>query len=170
MESSRFLMSATAVWVVLLLAAAVLALIALCLILWLRLRKIESRYELLTRDTDGGSLANVLEEHLRRLHTEMDRVAELDVLVHEVERSGRSHLQRVGFLRFNPFRDVGGDQSFSIAMTDQDGNGVVLSSLHNREVTRVYAKALKRWESVHALTEEEHHVIGQARGESATRR
>ncbi|MGQ9457218.1 MAG: DUF4446 family protein, partial [Anaerolineae bacterium] len=70
--------------------------------------------------------------------------------------------QHLGVGRFNPCPDPGGNQSFAIALVDGRGNGVVLSSLHAREGTRVYAKPLKKWESDYALTEEEKQAIALA--------
>ena len=74
-----------------------------------------------------------------------------------------NHLQKVGMVRFNPFADAGGDQSFSLAMTDALGNGIVLTSLHRRNENRVYAKPLKQWASTYMLTDEEKQAIGIAR-------
>ena len=87
----------------------------------------------------------------------------LDALARGLERASRSTVQRVGFLRFNPFRDAGGDQSFAVALADQDGNGVVMSSLHSRDVTRVYGKPLAAWESAYPLTDEEQQAIEKAK-------
>jgi hypothetical protein len=53
-------------------------------------------------------------------------------------------LQKVGFVRFNPFSDTGGDQSFCLSVLDDEDSGIVLSSLHSRGQTRVYAKAVKK--------------------------
>ena len=72
-------------------------------------------------------------------------------------------MQRLGFLRFNPFRDAGGDQSFALALADQEGNGFVMSSLHSRDVTRVYGKPLVGWESIYPLTDEEKQAIEKAK-------
>jgi hypothetical protein len=93
----------------------------------------------------------------------MDCVKELDTLARGLERSGRQHMQRVGFLRFNPFRDAGGDQSFSLALTDDEGNGFVLSSLHSRDASRIYGKPLTGWNSPYPLTDEEKQAIDKAR-------
>jgi hypothetical protein len=149
-------------------ALAGLALIALGLATWstLRLRKVESRYRELTRGTDGGSLQEVLDAHVREVRATTDSVRELDCLARDLERSGRRHMQRVGFLRFNPFRDAGGDQSFALALADGEGNGFVVSSLHSRDVTRVYGKPLVAWDSVYALTEEEKQAIEKARAQA----
>jgi Protein of unknown function (DUF4446) len=149
--------------------AAVLLGVLVGLMIWLalRLRRVENRYRTLTAGTSAGNLEDVLEDHVRQVHRATERVAELDELTHQVERDSRSHIQRLGFLRFNPFRDSGGDQSFAIAMADRDGNGVVISGLHGRDATRVYAKPLAGWESVYPLTDEEQQAIRRARGEAA---
>ncbi len=72
-------------------------------------------------------------------------------------------MQRVAVLRFNPFRDAGGDQSFALALADDDGNGFVISSLHGRDVTRMYGKPLVAWDSVYPLTDEEKQAIDKAK-------
>ena len=146
----------------------ILTLVLAGIIVWLmlRLNRLERSYRTLTTGTAGGSLEAVLEDHVAQVRAATGRVGELDLLVRQLERASRGHVQHVGFLRFNPFRDTGGDQSFALALADGAGNGVVLSSLHSRDVTRVYAKPLAAWESVYALTEEEQRAIARARGEA----
>jgi len=151
--------------ITLLLIVVVWALVGVTAWLMIRLRRLEQRYQALTAGTAGGSLEAVLEEHMRHVREATDHVSELDGLVRQMERSSRGHIQHLGFLRFNPFRNAGGDQSFAVALADENGNGVVISSLHSRDVTRVYAKPLAAWESVYPLTDEEQQVIRQARGE-----
>lgn len=145
-----------------------LAGVAVGLAAWLfvRLRRLERRYQLLTAGASGGNLEAILEEHIRRVQEATARVEELNLLVMRLERHNRSHLQRLGFLRFNPFRDTGGDQSFALALADEGGNGVIISSLHSREVTRVYAKPLVGWQTNYPLTDEEQQAIARARGTS----
>lgn len=150
-------------WIVPLLAALMLVTLGVAVWLALRLASVERRYRALTTGVDGGNLTEVLDAHVREVRAAMDCVQELDRLAHGLERSGRRHLQRTGFLRFNPFRDAGGDQSFSLALADSEGNGLVLSSLHSRDVTRVYGKPLVAWDSIYPLTDEEKQAIEKAR-------
>ena len=150
---------------VLALTVAFLALVGVMIWLAVRLHRTEARYRALTAGTNGGNLEAVLADHVAGVRVATGRVVELDELARSLERASRSHIQHVGFLRFNPFRDAGGDQSFAVALADQDGNGVVVSSLHSRDVTRVYGKPLAAWESVYQLTDEEQQAIRQARGE-----
>jgi len=147
---------------------AVLLLLLLGVVIWLalRLRRLETHYRALTTGVEGENLAAVLEGHVGEVRGAVAKTSELDTLARRLEREGRTHFQRIGFQRFNPFRDAGGDQSFAVALTDQDGNGVVISSLHSRDATRVYGKPLAGWQSPYPLTDEERAVIEQARSSS----
>lgn len=79
-----------------------------------------------------------------------------------LESAGRRAIQRVGLVRFNPFEDTGGNQSFALALTDAAGNGFVISSLHSRTGTRLYAKAIADGRSDGALSEEENEALRRA--------
>jgi hypothetical protein len=158
-------LAANAGLILIVMALLIVALSGAFIWLAVRLRKVEAQYRTLTMGAEGASLEAVLESHIGQVHWAVDRTAELDALTHRLEREGHAHIQRVGFLRFNPFRDAGGDQSFALALTDQDGNGVVISSLHSRDVTRVYGKPLVAWQSSYSLTEEERAAIGQAQND-----
>lgn len=74
--------------------------------------------------------------------------------------------QRVGVNFYNPYGDTGGTFSFSIAMLDSEDNGIVLSSLHTREGTRVYAKEINKGKSKQHLTEEEIEALRRANMET----
>lgn len=63
---------------------------------------------------------------------------------------------KINLIRFNPFEELGGDQSFILCLLDNTNSGVIITSLHNRESTRVYAKAIKNGQSDNmALSKEE---------------
>jgi len=73
-------------------------------------------------------------------------------------------IQKTGVVRFNPFNDIGGNQSFVIALLDDKNNGFVISSLFVKEGNRVYAKAIRDGKSDHLLSEEEKEAINRAMG------
>jgi hypothetical protein len=150
-------------WIAAALVGLVVSTLGVAAWLAVRLSRAERRYELLTRGVDAGNLQQTLDAHVAEVRSAMDCVKELDTLARGMERSSRKHMQRVGFLRFNPFRDAGGDQSFSLALTDSEGNGFVLSSLHSRDATRIYGKPLVGWSSMYPLTDEEKQAIEKAR-------
>lgn len=71
-------------------------------------------------------------------------------------------IQKTGVVRFNPFNNMGGNQSFTIALLDDKNNGFVISSLFIKEGNRVYAKAIKNGKSDHLLSDEEKEAIARA--------
>jgi hypothetical protein len=73
-------------------------------------------------------------------------------------------VRRVGLLRYDAFEDVGGRLSFSCALLDERGNGVVLTSINGRQETRVYAKPVNGGASSHNLSLEEEEAIRRALG------
>ena len=80
-----------------------------------------------------------------------------------LKKESKFSVQKVSIVRFNPFSEVGGDQSFSIALLDGNDNGIVVTSLYTREGNRVYGKPIKNGGSEYLLSEEEKQVIEKAK-------
>ncbi|MHB1356877.1 MAG: DUF4446 family protein [Anaerolineae bacterium] len=80
----------------------------------------------------------------------------------ELAKKQEQGLNRVGILRFNPYEDTGGDLSFALAICNDQGNGIVITSLHGRSNSRFYAKPLLNWTSVHTLSSEEADAVRRA--------
>ena len=76
-----------------------------------------------------------------------------------IEGGLRGAVQRVALIRFNPFEETGGNQSFALALMDAAGNGLVISSLHARAGTRIYGKALVGGRAETALSAEETEAV-----------
>jgi len=163
MDAGTGLLSSSAGVVALL--ALVLALLALGGVVWLlaRQQRLLGQYQQLMTGTSGGNLEAMLSDHMTHLQATTDQVEELAELARRLEEKTALSLQHVGMVRFNPFHDTGGDQSFALALADDQGDGVVLSSLHARDTTRVYAKPLLQWGSSYSLTDEERQAIELAR-------
>jgi hypothetical protein len=125
------------------------------LLLVRRTRRLESRLDAITRGVDGRSLAAVLEAHLERVDAVAIRQNELASRVGSLDALAARSVQGVGLVRFNTFEDTGGNQSFALALLDPSGDGVVVSSLHTRNSTRMYAKAIRGGVPEGALSAEE---------------
>ena len=90
---------------------------------------------------------------------------ELEAVAKELKRldeEGALHVQKLGLVRFNPFKEIGGDHSFSLALLDGKETGVVITGLHTRERTRIYMKAVKNGKSEHELSEDERKALIKA--------
>lgn len=75
---------------------------------------------------------------------------------------GGSGLNRWSLIRFNPFGDTGGSHSFVICLLDTLKNGILLTSLHGRGITRFYAKKVDGGKAEHDLSDEERQALNQA--------
>ncbi len=137
------------------------------LLLWLvvmqaRVSRLLGRYLELMRGRDGRPLEEILDEYLQQAQVTAAQVEQLTRASRQLEKAAKLSLQHLGVVRFDAFPDMGGQQSFSIALVDGHGNGVVLTSLAGRQNQRVYAKPLRGWESEHPLTDEEKEAIARA--------
>ncbi len=79
--------------------------------------------------------------------------------VKDLEEKNRQNISKVGVVRFNPFEGFGGNQSFSLAILDDNNRGAIITSLFSRDGNRVYAKPVDNGESQYPLSKEEKQAI-----------
>ncbi len=141
------------------LAGLVLLLLITVLAQGIRLGRATRRYRELVRDGEGGSLHDRLVGSAEQAVHATERMREIEGLHATIEDRTRRSLQHIGLVRFNPFDDTGSDQSFAIALLDDGRDGIVISSLHGRANTRVFAKPVANGSSPHNLSDEESQAI-----------
>lgn len=143
-----------------LIIAAVLAVDILLIVLFFLLNaKIRSIF----KGTGSMDLEKVLLYLQGRDEISQKEIETLKKRLGIVEEELPKDIRRVGLVRYNPFSDSGGDQSFALALLDEHGDGIVISSLYGREMNRVYAKKIEKGTSVkYQLTEEEKQAINEA--------
>jgi len=120
-------------------------------------------YNKLTSGIKKEELKSILDELLGKMEVDGKRINELIKKAKSLEEDGFFHIQKIGLLRFNPFEETGGDQSFTLALLDGQNNGVVVSSLYRRDETRIYCKPVKKGKGTkYELSEEEKEAIKKA--------
>jgi hypothetical protein len=143
-------------------------LVSIIILIWLAgltfyLYKIKKFNQRLVEGVNKGNLTNVLDKILDNLDNNKLNIEDLRKRLDNISDEVIRHVQKVGLLRFNPFEDTGGDQSFVLAILDGKDTGIVLTSLHNRGITRWYAKKVEEGRGVdHELSDEEKKAIKQA--------
>jgi Protein of unknown function (DUF4446) len=141
------------------LAALVLLLLIGFIVQSVRLGRAVRSYRELVRDGEAGSLHDRLVGSAEQAVKASERMREIEAMHAVIEGRSRRSLQHIGLVRFNPFEDTGSDQSFAIALLDDQRDGVVLSSLHGRANTRLFAKPVADGSSPHNLSDEETQAI-----------
>jgi len=86
----------------------------------------------------------------------------INKVIREIKEDAKEHLQHISLLRYNPFPEVGGEHSFSLAILDAYLTGFVITGLHTRERTRVYVKHIEKGKCKQELSKEEKDVIAKA--------
>lgn len=125
--------------------------------------KIYQTFFRLTKGVSEKDLKTVLEELLGQAKKNQGKDADLEKRLEETRKEVLLHIQKVGLIRYNPFADTGGNQSFVLALLDGNNNGVVITSLHSREATRVFSKpVIQGKESEFELSKEEVQAISEA--------
>ena len=134
---------------------------ALTVILWLSvltffLRRMTYNYSVFTQGVHKKTLEEVLTRMVREQKLARKDLAYLSERCDNIEKRELLHIQKIGLLRFNPFKDTGGDQSFVLSLIDAKDTGVVITALYSRSGTRWYAKKVINGKGVeHELSEEE---------------
>lgn len=103
----------------------------------------------------ASDLEGVLFEEIKRQKKSEEEIKKLITSAKDLEKMAKQSIQKVGLVRFNPFKDTGGDQSFAIALLDAEDNGLIISSLYSREGTRIYSKPIVKGRSTYPLSKEE---------------
>ena len=146
------------------LAAITLVLAGLCLVVMLillvtQVSQLRRQIDQLTGGVESGDLETILGEHLETVHAVGRELDELTARMAFIESSARHHFSKVGLIRFNPFPDTGGNQSFALALLDESDDGVVISSLHSRTGTRIYGKSVTGGKADTSLSTEEQEAV-----------
>lgn len=125
--------------------------------------KMLAYYNKLTKGLTDQSLKSVLESLMKHANSAKNDIDHLKSYCDKMQRDGLLHVQKIGLLRFNPFKDTGGDQSFILSLTDANDTGVVISGLYSRSGTRWYTKKVISGRGVeHDLSEEEKKALKEA--------
>lgn len=126
-----------------------------------KLRRHYSRLLTRTRKTNIDDVLDALLEHDTQFKSE---ISEIKKSLDDTIKKTAAYYQKVGFIRFNPFERIGGDQSFVLALLDKEDNGILLNFLYTREGVRVYAKPLSHGKAVgQELSSEEKEAIKKAK-------
>ncbi len=161
---SRIIDNYSAIFV-LFIAVAVLAIIAWNIALQIAVKRLKEKNKAIFSGGNIKNLEEVIVQHSHSIKSLDKEIQELYVISNQINGLAYRGLHKVALVRFNPFSDVGGDQSFSLALLNGKNNGVVVSSLFTRDGARIYSKSIIGGKSEkYPLTEEEEQVIRTAIG------
>lgn len=141
-----------------------LGLIWLLALSWLAWRNAKLLRQILPLDRKGEGLDGKILEVMERLDKLSARERVVLKALKDLADDQQKSVSKVAMSRYNPYKDVGGDQSFSVILLDGMENGLVVTSLHTRSGTRIYSKQIKLGKAEVELSAEERMLLKQVLG------
>lgn len=144
-------------------------LLLLYIIRGIRISGITKKYNRLVGDSDTNSLETILLNYIDEIKDAKGEMLELKKYIENLNDRLELCLQRIGFIRYNAFNDMGSDLSFSIALLDDKLDGFVITSIYGRDESNTYAKPILKGESTYPLSVEEMQALDRAKRQSLSR-
>lgn len=144
-----------------------LAVILITLLFWnvylqYSLSKIKKRSRIFFERGESKDLEEIIYSQIKKTNEVDAGIKKLAEENLKIKDNIKKCVQKVGVVRFNPFKEVGSNQSFAIALLDDYLNGVIILSLYSRDGVRVYSKAVKEGKSEYKFSKEEEEAIEMA--------
>ena len=129
----------------------------------IRIRNIHNKDKIFMEKLgDGKNIKEDLDNYMRRVSSSEEEIRKLSLYYKELDEKTKNCIQKVGIFRYNAYKDTGSDLSFTLAMLDENNNGVVLNGIYSRETSNIYAKPVENGKSSYILSEEEQEAIRRA--------
>ncbi len=117
---------------------------------------LQKKWKVLLKGNNKNNLEKMLQEQVLTIEYISDQLVTLNKNYTHLHKKANGSLQKIGFVRFNAFENIGGDQSFALAMINNDNNGILISSIVGRNDCRVYSKLIENGKTPrNTLPEEE---------------
>lgn len=128
-----------------------------------KIKKLKNKYNKFMNGLSNASIEDVLGDCINKVNGVVEKNKEIEYKLNTVERDMYYCVQKVGVIRYNAFDNVGSDLSYSIALLNNNDDGLVISSLYSRESSSTYAKPIIGGKSRYALSAEEIKAIDTAK-------
>lgn len=136
----------------------------LFVIVGFRLRRLIRRYRGLLAGERIPNLEEILLDLANDVQKQRATLQKLETIIAIQEEKSKRYLHKWSLVRYKAFANVGGDQSFSLAVLDKNNDGFIISSIYGRDESRIYAKTIKEGSSSYPLSDEERQVLSRAIG------
>lgn len=150
--------------VVIALIIIILGLVVFIMKLQLQMDRLNRKYKMFMRGSDGQSLEKMIQRKLNQLDKVQEVNEDQGLLLKQIKGIQDNTMNKYGVVKYDAFDDVGGKLSFALAMLNKDDTGIVLNAVHSRDNCFLYIKEIMNGESYIMLSEEEIEALRIAKG------
>ena len=152
-------------WIGMATIVLVIALLVYCIILHIRLGSLKKKYDFFMQGENGASLERKLSVEVSEIR---DAAKGLETMMTEqatIRNIQSNTIQKIGFIKYNAFENIGNDLSFALTLLDGNNNGICISSIYGRNESRIFSKPIVKGKSLVSLSQEELESLNEALGE-----
>ena len=152
-------------WIGMATIVLVIAVLVYCVILHIRLGSLKKKYDFFMQGDNGASLERKLSVEVSEIR---DAAKGLESLLTEqaaIRNIQSNTIQKIGFIKYNAFENIGNDLSFALTLLDGNNNGICISSIYGRNESRIFSKPIVKGKSLVSLSQEELESLNEALGE-----
>ena len=152
-------------WIGMATIVLVIAVLVYCVILHIRLGSLKKKYDFFMQGDNGASLERKLSVEVSEIR---DAAKGLESLLTEqaaIRNTQSNTIQKIGFIKYNAFENIGNDLSFALTLLDGNNNGICISSIYGRNESRIFSKPIMKGKSLVSLSQEELESLNEALGE-----
>ena len=152
-------------WIGMATIVLVIALLVYCVILHIRLGSLKKKYDFFMQEDNGASLERKLSVEVSEIR---DAAKGLETMLTEqaaIRNIQSNTIQKIGFIKYNAFENIGNDLSFALTLLDGNNNGICISSIYGRNESRIFSKPIVKGKSLVSLSQEELESLNEALGE-----
>ncbi len=152
-------------WIGMATIVLVIALLVYCVILHIRLGSLKKKYDFFMQGEHGASLERKLSVEVSEIR---DAAKGLETMMTEqaaIRNIQSNTIQKIGFIKYNAFENIGNDLSFALTLLDGNNNGICISSIYGRNESRIFSKPIVKGKSLVSLSQEELESLNEALGE-----
>lgn len=135
---------------------------ALCVLLFLKMSKLKNRLDTVTSGIEDANLERIVKKYTETLESCANDIERMNTEFEKIRTDTADFFRKVGLVRYQGFKDTGGDQSFSLALLNQKDSGLIITGLFGRDFSKMYAKKVENGTSSHSLTDEEQQALNEA--------
>lgn len=133
------------------------------MVMIIKTAKLSKKYkEFIKKLGNGKDIEEDLENYMYRVERVEKYNAELSEYCKSLNEDLSKCIQKIGIVRYNAFKDTGSDLSFTLALLDDNNDGVVLNGIYSREMSNIYAKPVHEGKSTYTTSQEENEAIEKA--------
>ncbi len=130
---------------------------------YIKLQKYKKNNELIMKKIGNGrDILELLNENNKKIEDVELINKEIKKYMEKLEEKTDGCMQKIGFIRYNAFKDTGSDLSFALAILNKNNTGIILNGIYSRETSNIYAKSIKNGKSEYRLSEEETIALNEA--------